>query len=70
MANFLGISRKLAARLMRLKGVEAVYLKPNLSKPGRHSERFPYLLRNVIIFKPNQVWSTDITYIPIRGGIL
>lgn len=70
MAVFLGISRNHAARLMRLMDLEAIYPKPNLSKPGKPSERFPYLLKNLVVYKPNQVWSTDITYIPIRGGFL
>jgi len=70
MAVLFGISRKQAARFMRLMGLEAIYQKPNLSKPGKPSERFPYLLRYLLIYKPNQVWSTDITYIPMRGGFL
>jgi transposase InsO family protein len=46
------------------------YLKPNLSRPARCHEIYPYLLRGVSIDRPNQVWSTDITYIPMQGGFL
>lgn len=70
MAIVIGINRKQASRLMRLMNLEAIYQKPNLSQPGRPSERFPYLLRGNSINRINQVWSTDITYIPIRGGFL
>ena len=44
--------------------------KPNLSRPAPGHEIYPYLLRGVSIERPNQVWSTDITYIPMRGGFL
>jgi putative transposase len=70
MAIVIGINRKQATRLMRLMNLEAIYQKPNLSQPGKPSERFPYLLRGITINRINQVWSTDITYIPIRGGFL
>ncbi len=70
MAAVLGINRKRAGRLMRIMGLEAIYPKPSLSQPGRPSERFPYLLKGLAITRPNQVWGTDITYIPIRGGFL
>jgi putative transposase len=66
----LRINRKRARRLMRLMGLEAIYAKPNLSKPGKPSERFPYLLKGLKITRPNQVWATDITYIPSHGGFL
>lgn len=70
MAAVLGINRKRAGRLMRLMGLEAIYPKPSLSQPGRPPERFPYLLKGLAISRPNQVWGTDITYIPVRGGFL
>ncbi len=57
-------------RLMRLMGLEAVYPKPNLSKPAEGHKIYPYLLRGVVIDFPNQVWSTDITYIPMANGFL
>jgi putative transposase len=70
MAAILGINRKRASRLMQKMGLEAIYPKRNLSQPGKPSERFPYLLKGLAITRPNQVWGTDITYIPIRGGFL
>lgn len=70
MAVELGVNRKRAQRLMRILGIEAHYPKPNLSKPAPGHEVYPYLLRGVAIERANQVWSTDITYIPMRGGFL
>jgi len=55
---------------MRILGIEALYPKPNLSRPSPGHEVYPYLLRGVSIERPNQVWSTDITYIPMQGGFL
>jgi len=52
-------------RLMRLMGLQAIVPKKNLSKPKRDNLVYPYLLRGVKITKINQVWSTDITYLPI-----
>lgn len=60
----------LARTLMRKMGVEAIYQKPNLSKPNLSHKVYPYLLRGVKIERVNQVWSTDITYIPMRNGFL
>lgn len=57
-------------RLMRLMGLEAVYPKPNLSKPAEGHQIYPYLLRGVPIEARNHVWSTDITYIPMATGFL
>lgn len=57
-------------RLMRLMGLEAVYPKPNLSKPTEGHQIYPYLLRGVSIEARNHVWSTDITYIPMAAGFL
>lgn len=48
-------------------GIYAIYPKPNLSKPGK-GHKFPYLLKNMDIFMPNQVWAVDITYIPMKHG--
>ena len=70
MAVELEINRKRAQRLMRILGIEAHYAKPNLSRPAPGHEIYPYLLRGVAIQRPNHVWSTDITYIPMRGGFL
>lgn len=70
MAVMLEVNRKRIQRLMGIMGIEALYPKPNLSRPAPGHEIYPYLLRGVLIERPNQVWSTDITYIPMRGGFL
>jgi putative transposase len=70
MAVELKVNRKRMQRLMRVAGIEALYPKPNLSRPAPGHEIHPYLLRDVTIERPNHVWSTDITYIPMRGGFL
>ena len=70
MAVTLEVNRKRIQRLMRILGIEALYPKPNLSHPAPGHEIYPYLLRGVAIERPNQVWSTDITYIPMHGGFL
>ena len=70
MAVTLEVNRKRIQRLMRILGIEALYPKPNLSRPAVGHKIYPYLLLGVSIERPNQVWSTDITYIPMRGGFL
>ena len=64
------INRKRVRRLMRLMGLEALYPKPNLSRANAQHRVYPYLLRHLTVDRPNQVWSTDITYIPIQGGFI
>ena len=64
------VNRKRVQRLMRLMGLEAVYPKPRLSVGGAGHKVYPYLLRNVSIERVNQVWSTDITYIPMPNGFM
>jgi putative transposase len=64
------IGRHRVRRLMRLMGIEAIYQKPRTSDPHPDHKIYPYLLRNLSITKPNQVWCTDITYIPIKRGFL
>jgi putative transposase len=59
---------KLAQRLMRLIGIAALGPKPNTSKEAPGNKVFPYLLREMSIERPNQVWAADITYIPIGRG--
>lgn len=59
------VSRRCVAGLMEEMNVRPVYPKPNLSKPAKKAPRHPYLLKNKPIRFPNQVWSIDITYIPI-----
>jgi putative transposase len=64
------VNRKRVQRLMRLMGLEAVYPKPRLSLAGRGHRIYPYLLRNVRIERVDQVWSTDITYVPLTSGFM
>ena len=64
------VNRKRVQRLMRLMGLEAIYPKPRLSVAGRGHRIYPYLLRNVAVERPNQVWSTDITYVPMTAGFM
>ena len=58
-----GLGRKLIMRYMVEIGIYAVYPKPNLSKNSKQHKKYPYLLRNKLIWLPNQVWATDLTYI-------
>lgn len=67
-AHQLGLNRKRVQRLMRLMGIEAHYPKPRLSQPAPGHRLFPYLLRNLAVDRPDQVWSGDITYLPQRTG--
>jgi putative transposase len=62
------VNRKRVQRLMRLMGLEAIYPKPRLSQRGAEAQIYPYLLRNMEILRPNQVWSSDITYVPLACG--
>ncbi len=55
---------------MKRMGIEAIYPRPNLSKPHPSHRVYPYLLRGVQILKKDQVWSTDITYLPMKNGFL
>jgi putative transposase len=64
------VNRKRVQRLMRLMGLEAVYPKPKLSLAGRGHKVYPYLLRDVTIERPDQMWSTDITYVPLACGFM
>lgn len=64
------ISRKRVQRLMRLMGLEAIYPKPNLSKNEKGHKKYPYLLNDFEIKAPNEVWSTDITYIRLTSGFV
>jgi putative transposase len=64
------VNRKRVQRLLRLMGLEAIYPKPRLSVAGRGHKIYPYLLREVAIERPNQVWSADITYVPLRSGFM
>lgn len=64
----LSLCRDHIRRLMRLMGLEALYPKKNTSQPNIRHPVYPYLLRNVPIVRPNQVWGTDITYIRLKHG--
>jgi putative transposase len=64
------VNRKRVQRLMRLMGLEAIYPRPKLSLPGQGHKVYPYLLRGVEVVRPDQVWSTDITYVPLPGGFM
>jgi len=70
MGDELKVNRKRVQRLMRLMGLEAIYPKPRTTLRNADHKIYPYLLRNLEIKRPNQVWSTDITYIPMQGGFL
>jgi putative transposase len=64
------VNRKRVRRLMRLMGLEAVAPKPRTTwRNGSHTV-YPYLLRDLEILRPNQVWATDVTYVPLQGGWL
>lgn len=64
------VNHKRVARLMRLMGLQAIYSAPKTSIPDQQHKKYPYLLRNLKITRPNQVWSTDITYIPMHSGFM
>ena len=64
------VNPKRVRRLMRLMGLEAIYPKRNLSIASAEHKKYPYLLRDVLIERPDQVWSTDITYISMAHGFL
>ena len=64
------IGRDQVRTMMRRMGIEALYRRPNTSKPGAGHKIYPYLLRGLAIERPNQVWATDITYIPMARGFV
>jgi putative transposase len=64
------VNRKRVQRLMRVMGLEAIYPKPRLSAAGKGHRIYPYLLRDVKVVRPDQVWSTDITYVPMASGFM
>lgn len=64
------VNRKRIQRLMRIMGIHSTAPKPNTSRPGKQHKIYPYLLRNLTIDHSNQVWATDITYIPMAKGFL
>lgn len=64
------VGRLHVATLMKRMGIEALYRKPNTSKPAQGRKIYPYLLRKLPITRPNQVWAMDITYIPMARGFI
>jgi putative transposase len=64
------VNRKRVQRLMRVMGLEAIYPKPRLSLAGKGHRIYPYLLRGVTVERVDQVWSTDITYVPMASGFM
>lgn len=64
------VNRKRVSRLMRIAGIEAIYPKPKTTEIHPAHKKYPYLLANMRIVKPNQVWCADITYIPMASGFL
>ena len=64
------VSRRHVATLMKRMGIEALYRKPNTSKPAPGHKVYPYLLRGMTIDRPDQVWAMDITYVPMARGFV
>ena len=64
------VNHKRISRLMRQMGIQAIYAAPRTSIPGQNHKIYPYLLNGVNITQPNQVWSTDLTYIPMESGFM
>jgi putative transposase len=64
------VNRKRVTRLLRVMGIEAIYPRRSLSQPAEGHEIFPYLLKDVEISGPNQVWCMDITYLPMSDGFM
>jgi len=64
------IGRLAVATLMRRMGIEALYRRPSTSKPAPGHKIYPYLLRHLVVDRPNQVWAMDITYIPMARGFV
>jgi putative transposase len=66
----IAIGRELVAAMMRRMGIEALYRRRTTSKPADGHKVYPYLLRNLAVERPNQVWAMDITYIPMARGFV
>src|SRR3954468_4545264 len=62
--------RRHVATLMKRIGIQAVYRKPNTSKPAPGHKIYPYLLRDLAVTRPNQVWAMDLTYVPMARGFV
>jgi putative transposase len=70
LARVLSVNRKRVQRLMRLMGIEAIRPGRSTTRPAAGHKIYPYLLRNLAVTRPDQVWAGDITYIPLRHGFL
>ena len=64
------VGRKRVRRLMAIMGLRAIYQKPRTTVPHPEHRKYPYLLRDLVINRPDQVWCSDITYIPMKRGFL
>jgi putative transposase len=64
------VGRLHVSTLMKRMGIEAIYRRPNTSKPAPGHKVYPYLLRKLAVTRPNQVWAIDITYIPMARGFV
>ena len=64
------VNRKRVQRLMRTMGIEAIYPKPKTTQRGEGHTIYPYLLRKMKVERPDQVWATDITYVPMASGFM
>ena len=69
-AEGITIGRLAVATLMRRMGIEALYRRPSTSKPAPGHKIYPYLLRHLLVDRPNQVWAMDITDIPMARGFV
>jgi len=64
------VNRKRVSRLMRLMGIQAIHPGPRTTQPNPQHKIYPYLLRNLNIDQANQVWASDITYLPMETGFI
>lgn len=64
------VNHKRVRRLIQLMGIEAIYCKPSTSQPKQGHKIYPYLLKGLSITEANQVWATDITYVPMERGFM
>jgi len=64
------VGRRHMRTVMQRMGIEAIYRRPNTSKPAPGHKIYPYLLRNVAVTRANQVWATDISYVPMKRGFV
>ena len=64
------VNRKRVQRLMRIMDIQAIYPQPRTTQSSAEHSKYPYLLRGLAVTKPNEVWASDITYIPMNGGFM